>query len=140
MPHGRSLTARLPLVVTALVLIATAAAAGWLLTARWLYGRWRAAAPVHTKQRGHSIFEVPWSEGYLAIAALIAGLLWPLVLVAAIVRVKPPRTEAEADAELAAMKARRAAIDKERQATEESTAALRKAADELDRELGSHGH
>jgi hypothetical protein len=110
------------------MLAALADAAAWFLTARWLYGRWRAAAPTGS-------YGTPVPHGVLAAAAMAGALLWPIVFLTALVRVNPPRTQAEEDAELAAMKARRAAIDAERQATEESTAALRKASDDLEREL-----
>lgn len=97
-------------------------ASGWFLSARWLYGRWRADAPVHVYEdlygKQHA---TPWTDGGIAFVAMTSSLAWPFVLLAAAVRTHPPKTPSE--------------IASEARKLAESTAELRKANDDWEREI-----
>ncbi len=79
----------------------------WLLTARTLYARWRVnwdmsrhSCPVHGDPHRGSwqkcCFDQPADAlGAAAAAAMAVALLWPMVLLVALVRFRPPPTAAE---------------------------------------------
>lgn len=60
------------------VAIAACCFAGWLITARVLYARWRGR-------------QTALSDAETATAAMACALIWPLLLLAAIVRWRPRR-------------------------------------------------
>jgi hypothetical protein len=88
-------------------------ASGWLVTARWLYGRWRGATYTRTSSLYFEKYTKPWPEGVLAAAAMVLAAVWPLVMVAAVVRFRPPPTAAEQAAANKALKAHVAELERE---------------------------
>jgi hypothetical protein len=103
------------------VAIAVLAAAGWLLTARRLYGRWRGTGagggycPLHGQRKYATANgrwpacchdEDPLTDGLATLWAVTAALFWPCVVMVALVRFRPPPTVAEREAEAARLKAR----------------------------------
>ena len=106
------------------LLIAAVCALAWLLTARTLYARWRVnwdmsrhACPVHGMDRGSwqkCCFDQPANcLGGAAAAAMALALLWPGVLLTALVRWKPPPTAAEREAERVRLTKRVAQLEAE---------------------------
>lgn len=114
--------------------------AAWLLTARLLFGWWRAGGTVGSKKRrdcevhgsardddGHRrrrpscCHENPaGSDGELTVCAMLGALAWPVFLAAALVRARAPATpaeqamrEKERAAELAASRARCAELERD---------------------------
>lgn len=96
-------------------------ATGWFFTSRWLYGRWRAAGPTHRVTRNYRTHTEPWADGSLGLGAMVFSLAWPLVILTAAVRARPPKTPDE--------------IASEARKLADSTAELRKANDDWEREI-----
>jgi hypothetical protein len=119
--------------MTALI-IAGICAAAWLLTARWLYGRWRgrqvgrrccgrhgSSENRRYLRAGECCYDAARSsDGEAAACAMAAALVFPLVWLTALIRFRPPPTaaeraakEAEDAAKLAALQARNAELERE---------------------------
>lgn len=78
---------------------------GWLLTARGLYFRWRGRQTGHRDCSSHGTKDArkahpgltccydytAVSDGQTAVIAMVAGLLFPLVILAVLVRWQPQR-------------------------------------------------
>lgn len=115
-------------------------ALAWLVTARLLFGRWRAGGTMTSRQgrycTGHGDYKNAYgvrrerrtccfnqratSDGELTSFAMVAALIWPVFLAAALVRVKAPATPAEVAArekehaeEMERIKARNAELERE---------------------------
>lgn len=102
----------------------------WLASARILYGRWRITSQEHAKYgwkcwAGHSSYSAhqccftdarnrqKTPDGYLAAAAMLCALAFPVVLLVALVRYKPPKSAKEVEAERVAFQKRIKQLEKE---------------------------
>ena len=99
-------------------LLSCAFLAGWFVSSRWLYGRWRgelqklgAEYAYCRKCRNYSYTLAGPTE--IAIRAMLAGVIWPLTLIAILVTWKPPPTAAEREASRRKMQARIAELEAE---------------------------
>jgi hypothetical protein len=110
--------------VTALALSGCYALA-WLVTARLLYARWRGRLDgrrdcnKHGRQRTRLTSarccydDTSTSDGENATFAMLGALFWPVVLVTAVVRFRPPPTVAERAEVEAKLKTRIAELERE---------------------------
>lgn len=102
----------------------------WLASARILYGRWRITSQEHAKYgwkcwAGHSSYNThqccftdarnkqKTPNGYIAAAAMLCALAFPIVLLVAIVRYNPPKSAKEVEAERVAFQKRIKQLEKE---------------------------
>jgi hypothetical protein len=96
----------------------------WLLIARRLYARWRESEHKNLPCPRHGMpprmsyykccYDKPAVESSAAAAlAMAAALLWPMVLLTALVRFRPPPTAAERAATEARLTARVAELEAE---------------------------
>jgi hypothetical protein len=88
----------------------------WLLTTRWLYGRWRGALRPFTSSSwcdkcfGNARHV---GEPETAARAIITGLAWPLALLVVTVVFRPPPTAAERAEAERRLRARVAELERE---------------------------
>jgi hypothetical protein len=89
-------------------------AVAWLVTARVLYGRWR-ASPTAISSWNNDVYShrLAAANPEIAARAMLAALLWPFLLLAAVVRFRPPPTAAERAAVEKELKARIAELERE---------------------------
>jgi hypothetical protein len=85
-------------------------AVAWLAFARLLYGRWRVTGLHHWEIGG---YYSDARDPEIAGRAMLAALLWPTVILTALVRFRPPPTAAERAAHEKKLKARIAELERE---------------------------